>query len=173
MEGCVVGIGSEMAGREAFGIGAAVQPQAATMQTMRLPYSSEGTPLYKPVTAPAPQYSPSTAGGDAQPTPGIVGLGGNGSAGDQVKRKRGRPRKYGPDGAMALGLSPALAGPELPSPTDASAKKVRGRPPGSGRKQQMAALGVSTLSSSPSFSFLLVKSVLFVEASQAWVVIDM
>lgn len=154
MEGCVFGIGSEMAGREAFGIGAAVHPPAATMQTMRLAYSSEGTPVYKP----ASQYSPSTAGGDAPPTQGIVGQGGNGAAGDQVKRKRGRPRKYGPDGAMALGLSPvsppapSLGGSGLPSSTDASTKKGRGRPRGSGKKQQMAALGISALSSSPSFS---------------------
>uniref|UniRef100_A0A0D6R8S0 AT-hook motif nuclear-localized protein n=1 Tax=Araucaria cunninghamii TaxID=56994 RepID=A0A0D6R8S0_ARACU len=57
---------------------------------------------------------------------------------EPLKRKRGRPRKYGPDGSMALALAPmtAVAGPFSPSQ-----KRGRGRPPGSGRKQQLAALG--------------------------------
>nr|KYP67062.1 hypothetical protein KK1_013382 [Cajanus cajan] len=63
---------------------------------------------------------------------------------DSAKKKRGRPRKYSPDGNIALGLGP---GPG-PGPTHASsssaeppAKKHRGRPPGSGKKQ-MDALGI-------------------------------
>lgn len=54
------------------------------------------------------------------------------------KRKRGRPRKYGPDGSMALALvsHSAVAGSSSPLQ-----KRGRGRPPGSGRKQQLAALG--------------------------------
>ncbi|XP_057449687.1 AT-hook motif nuclear-localized protein 8-like [Lotus japonicus] len=56
-----------------------------------------------------------------------------GSASDSVKRKRGRPRKYSPDGNIALGLAP--------SPSS-SAKKNRGRPPGSGKKQ-LHALGTT------------------------------
>ncbi|KVH95383.1 AT hook-like protein [Cynara cardunculus var. scolymus] len=55
-----------------------------------------------------------------------------------VKKKRGRPRKYGPDGShMALGLTPAsvAASPGSVTPTP---KKNRGRPPGSGRKQRLA-----------------------------------
>lgn len=51
-----------------------------------------------------------------------------------VKKKRGRPRKYGPDVPVSLRLSPANSTP----PSD---KRPRGRPPGSGRKQQLAALG--------------------------------
>lgn len=65
---------------------------------------------------------------------------------EPVKRKRGRPRKYGPDGSMALALTPhsALAGPVSPSP-----KRGRGRPPGSGRKQQLAALGTAGVGFTP------------------------
>ncbi|XP_058108726.1 AT-hook motif nuclear-localized protein 10-like [Magnolia sinica] len=55
------------------------------------------------------------------------------------KKKRGRPRKYGPDGNMALALSPAFSSP--PSSSEFSPKRGRGRPPGSGKRQLLAALG--------------------------------
>lgn len=56
-----------------------------------------------------------------------------------VRRKRGRPRKYGPDGAMSLALLPkTITPPVTATPTQ---KRGRGRPPGSGRKQQVASLG--------------------------------
>lgn len=55
-----------------------------------------------------------------------------------VKRKRGRPRKYGPDVPVSLRLSPMSA---TANSTPDSEKRPRGRPPGSGRKQQLAALG--------------------------------
>lgn len=54
------------------------------------------------------------------------------------KRKRGRPRKYGPDGSMALALVSHSAATGSASSLQ---KRGRGRPPGSGRKQQLAALG--------------------------------
>ncbi|KAF5938616.1 hypothetical protein HYC85_022875 [Camellia sinensis] len=58
--------------------------------------------------------------------------------GQPAKKKRGRPRKYGPDGTnMSLGLSP-MSAPGSMTPTP---KRARGRPPGSGRKQQLASLG--------------------------------
>ncbi|RWR82384.1 AT-hook motif nuclear-localized protein 1-like protein [Cinnamomum micranthum f. kanehirae] len=50
------------------------------------------------------------------------------------KKKRGRPRKYGPDGSMALQLF-------SPSSSEFSPKRGRGRPPGSGKRQLLAALG--------------------------------
>ncbi|THG16519.1 hypothetical protein TEA_010562 [Camellia sinensis var. sinensis] len=57
--------------------------------------------------------------------------------GQPAKKKRGRPRKYGPDGTnMSLGLSP-MSAPGSMTPTP---KRARGRPPGSGRKQQLASL---------------------------------
>lgn len=62
---------------------------------------------------------------------------------EPVKRKRGRPRKYAPDGQVSLGLSPLPAKPK-PSPASDSQllKRARGRPPGTGRKQQLALLGI-------------------------------
>ncbi|KAL6979587.1 hypothetical protein U1Q18_021245 [Sarracenia purpurea var. burkii] len=62
-------------------------------------------------------------------------------AGESGKRKRGRPRKYGPDRTnMSLGLSPMSSTPPSGSITP-TPKRGRGRPPGSGRKQQLAHLG--------------------------------
>ena len=58
--------------------------------------------------------------------------------GESGKRKRGRPRKYHPDGTnMSLGLSPMASAPSAGSTTP----RQRGRPPGSGRKQQLEPLG--------------------------------
>lgn len=95
---------------------------------------------------------------DGPPASSLVTLHGLnvGGNGDLVKKKRGRPRKYGPDGSMALALTSV-------SPTSASAlpgfsplstgqtsadlsvsdtlKKARGRPSGSGKKHQLLALG--------------------------------
>ncbi|KAL2516739.1 AT-hook motif nuclear-localized protein 12 [Abeliophyllum distichum] len=63
------------------------------------------------------------------------------TTGDSVKKKRGRPRKYGPDGAnMTLALSPmSTSTPSAGGITHG--EKKRGRPPGSGWKQQLAPLG--------------------------------
>lgn len=56
-----------------------------------------------------------------------------------VRRKRGRPRKYGPDGKVSLAISSTSAtSPGLNSPTE---KRGRGRPPGSGRKQYFSPFG--------------------------------
>lgn len=60
------------------------------------------------------------------------------------KRKRGRPRKYpGADGGgvtlgTSLALTPVAPSKDLTSPSE---KRGRGRPPGSGKKQQLAAFG--------------------------------
>ncbi|KAE9614140.1 hypothetical protein Lal_00016672 [Lupinus albus] len=87
-----------------------------------------------------------------------VSIGGGGGAGggassggvpppsssrDPVKKKRGRPRKYAPtDGAVSLKLSPVSGDANCtPGSITPSEKKGRGRPPGSGRKQQLASLG--------------------------------
>lgn len=59
---------------------------------------------------------------------------------DSLKRKRGRPRKYGPDGSMALALAP-LSASAPGTPFSPLQKRGRGRPPGSGKKQRLAALG--------------------------------
>ncbi|GLJ41481.1 hypothetical protein SUGI_0858500 [Cryptomeria japonica] len=68
-----------------------------------------------------------------------VGMGVGIARTEPLKRKRGRPRKYGPDGSMALALAPLT--PSVPGSFSALQKRGRGRPPGSGRKQQLAALG--------------------------------
>ena len=84
---------------------------------------------------------------------------------EQVKKKRGRPRKYKPDGAVTLGLSPSSSstphssipgmGTMVCTPGSGfgsggsggsgsgapSEKRGRGRPPGSGKMQQLASLG--------------------------------
>ncbi|XP_030454070.1 AT-hook motif nuclear-localized protein 5 [Syzygium oleosum] len=62
---------------------------------------------------------------------------------EPVKKKRGRPRKYGPDGKVPLGLLPMSATPSNASSGSLteSQKRARGRPPGSGRKQRLAATG--------------------------------
>ena len=62
------------------------------------------------------------------------------SSGEPVKRKRGRPRKYGPDGSVSLALSPTPAPPN-PGIVTPTPKRSRGRPPGTGKKQQLASLG--------------------------------
>lgn len=75
----------------------------------------------------------------------------------QVKKKRGRPRKYAPDGSIGLALAPTSPLPSASNSygagndgagdsgggansTDPPAKRNRGRPPGSGKKQ-LNALG--------------------------------
>lgn len=81
--------------------------------------------------------------------------GGTGGLGiEPARKKRGRPRKYSPDNSIGLGLSPAPVTqvPSLIAPNDSGgggggtpssetpARKHRGRPPGS-VKRQLDALG--------------------------------
>lgn len=154
----------------------AVMPPAFTLggvhnspvpaQSMHLSYTSDGTALYKPLpnSPPAAQYqqqqpvNPAETSVAAQPA-GVVAPPPqqNVNVGELVKKKRGRPRKYGPDGSMALSLtSPGSGGLASPlqsppsqnlvkSPVGGSAsgsepKKGRGRPLGSSKKHQMKAL---------------------------------
>ncbi|XP_054783798.1 AT-hook motif nuclear-localized protein 9-like [Prosopis cineraria] len=67
-------------------------------------------------------------------------------SGEPVKRKRGRPRKYGPDGTVSLALTPLSSshpgtGQSGSGTVTQSHKRGRGRPPGTGKKQQLASLG--------------------------------
>lgn len=133
---------------------------AQSPANMRLAFTPDGTAVYKPITTTSPPYPGSGGGGgvDGQTTT-IAQQSLNANTGEPMKRKRGRPRKYGPDGAMALALAPVS--PSVPpsgggvgggggsfslarSPTSPT-KKGKGRPAGSGKKQQMAALGNSLL----------------------------
>ncbi|KAG2288082.1 hypothetical protein Bca52824_047686 [Brassica carinata] len=61
-----------------------------------------------------------------------------------LKRKRGRPRKYGQDGSVSLALSPSVGSSMSPN----SNKRGRGRPPGSGKKQRLASIDLMMPSSS-------------------------
>ncbi|KAK2415799.1 AT-hook motif nuclear-localized protein [Trifolium repens] len=65
-------------------------------------------------------------------------------SGEIVKRKRGRPRKYGSDRVVSLALSPSPAPSSNPGTmTQGGLKRGRGRPLGSGKKQQLASFGES------------------------------
>lgn len=68
-----------------------------------------------------------------------VGAPSGAPSGEPVKRKRGRPRKYGSDGAVSLALTPSSS--SHPGTLTQSQKRGRGRPPGTGKKQQLASLG--------------------------------
>ncbi|MED6136019.1 hypothetical protein PIB30_052098 [Stylosanthes scabra] len=96
---------------------------------------------------PHPNFGHGISIGSSSPAGGGAGGGGSGggggapppSSGEPVKKKRGRPRKYGPGGPVlrltaTANNSPGSGGTPLE-------KKRRGRPPGSGRKQQLASLG--------------------------------
>ncbi|KAH7523371.1 AT-hook motif nuclear-localized protein 10 [Ziziphus jujuba] len=177
MSGSETGV---MTSREPFSVGLQKSPLPSqpVIQNMRLVYSADGTAVYKPMAATSPSYQSSGVG--VETGAGAVGGGdggGDGSAGgaivpqginsEPMKRKRGRPRKYGPDGSMALGLAPAppavtvtqssgggggfspppppgsTVGPHASggSASPTSLKKARGRPPGSSKKHQLQALG--------------------------------
>ncbi|XP_020673039.1 AT-hook motif nuclear-localized protein 7 [Dendrobium catenatum] len=70
---------------------------------------------------------------------GSVGSSYSGGSEELLKKKRGRPKKFGPE-SMALALTPRSSSP-FSSGSDFSAKRGRGRPRGSGRCQLLAALG--------------------------------
>lgn len=94
---------------------------------------------------PGPMYrADSGAPGLQQQHPGSGGVAVSG--GELVKKKRGRPRKYGPDGSIGLGLKSAAAAGGQSGGGGSSSNpdgKRRGRPPGSGKKKQLDALGNS------------------------------
>lgn len=131
-------------------------PSEPVLQNMHLSFSTDGrTPEFKPLATSPPSFHSSNPlnasvinGADATAHGGEA-LGINFSMSTEpLKKKRGRPRKYGPDGAMALGSAPKL--PNLPvnqpsggsaSPSTNSSKKARGRPPGSSKKRQLQLLG--------------------------------
>ncbi|PON33397.1 PPC domain containing protein [Parasponia andersonii] len=173
--------------REPFTVGLQKTPVPSqpVLQNMRMPFTADATGVYKPIAATSPSYQSSVAVAAAGGGGGAVGGGGDGSPGGAIaspghglnmnmgseptKRKRGRPRKYGPDGTMALGRSPAppsvtvnqnqssggFSSPLTAAPpsggvgvgvgggsaSSPSLKKARGRPPGSSKKQQLEALG--------------------------------
>ncbi|WOL00192.1 AT-hook motif nuclear-localized protein 9-like isoform X2 [Canna indica] len=122
------------------GLHGPAQPGVRTMlnpgTSLALPSSGVGSAAFQVDSPPAVS---------SHGAPG--GLSEGGIQVEPVKKKRGRPRKYGPDGSVALALSPISSsapppGTVLGSGSAAPAqKRGRGRPPGTGRKQQLASLG--------------------------------
>ncbi|KAL3621559.1 hypothetical protein CASFOL_036471 [Castilleja foliolosa] len=122
----------------------ASQPQLD--QQMRVPYTADGA--YRSVGSPPP-YQQMSGG-----APVAMNL----NSGEQ-KRKRGRPRKYGPDGNMSsmalvpvqqpnnMGMPPQtqnFSPPPAPAMggSASSSGKKRGRPPGSSnKKKEIEAIG--------------------------------
>ncbi|XP_031503300.1 AT-hook motif nuclear-localized protein 10-like [Nymphaea colorata] len=110
--------------------------QGGAVQQARGPFS----PVVASVSKPSESVSPYH--GDSSATMMSHGTG----LSDPIKKKRGRPRKYGPDGTMALALSPLSS---IPSYSTPSFKRNRGRPRGSGKKQQLEALGSAGMGFTP------------------------
>ncbi|XP_015947284.1 AT-hook motif nuclear-localized protein 9 [Arachis duranensis] len=109
------------------------------------------SPSMRPLSNPNLSFQPSIGGstiGSTMPleSSGMssqcvnVGAPSGAPPGEPVKRKRGRPRKYGPDGTVSLALTPTPA-THPGTMTQQGQKRGRGRPPGSGKKQQLASLG--------------------------------
>ncbi|CAN6461729.1 unnamed protein product [Victoria cruziana] len=103
------------------------------------PLPSSGYSVQSNVTSSVATYPVEPPATTVSPHGVSTGMSGGVVSSEPVKRKRGRPRKYGPDGTMALALKP-LSSATPPSATPLQ-KRGRGRPPGSGRKQQLAAFG--------------------------------
>ncbi|XP_027183174.1 AT-hook motif nuclear-localized protein 10-like [Coffea eugenioides] len=134
----------------------------------RFPFNSSMVSSSGPGPGPKPFSDYVDGGGQSSPTTG----GGTGPGGgfniEPAKKKRGRPRKYSPDGAgssIALGLSPTPVTPISSASivgladsgggggggtlsSETPAKKHRGRPPGSG-KRQLDALGAAGVGFTP------------------------
>ncbi|KAH9317697.1 hypothetical protein KI387_019466, partial [Taxus chinensis] len=102
--------------------------------------NSPATPVAVPVSGSATATLMSQI--NMNRAPGMVmSIGMGGGSDSSGKKKRGRPRKYGPDGSMALALSPLASSSPGGGYSSPLQKRGRGRPPGSGKKQRLAALG--------------------------------
>ncbi|KAK1566441.1 hypothetical protein Q3G72_000007 [Acer saccharum] len=130
------------------------QPSSAP----RFHFNSLAPPPHSPPSQSQLQQQPHSKPIDSLAFDGSPSFGGAGSFGiDPNKKKRGRPRKYTPDGNIASNMTLRLATTPSPSPashanssagapansaSDQPAKRNRGRPPGSGKKQLDALGGV-------------------------------
>ncbi|KAJ4773762.1 AT-hook motif nuclear-localized protein 10 [Rhynchospora pubera] len=120
----------------------AAPPPPSTNPPSSSPFAPNSNPssISQPVQLSFESHAPSPPGSQ---TPVSYFLNSHNNSGEPLKKKRGRPRKYGPDGGMALALRPA-SGSSAPGaydgPTSDPSFKRKGRPPGSGRKKQLEAL---------------------------------
>ncbi|KQJ84291.1 AT-hook motif nuclear-localized protein 10 [Brachypodium distachyon] len=149
--------GGVMMPQHAYGAAPAMPPGSANvMHGMPLgfnPMSSPGaSSSMKPAEMPGAMYRPDSAPPGMQQTSGAGAIVVSGSGGGElVKKKRGRPRKYGPDGSIGYVPKP-VAGATSEAGAGSNSNpdgKRRGRPPGSGKKKQLAALGSSGTSFTP------------------------
>ncbi|XP_020594786.1 AT-hook motif nuclear-localized protein 10-like, partial [Phalaenopsis equestris] len=128
-----------MTASNSYGIGAGVPSHSMTVAksaVMRFPTNTISSSALKPLDALGSNYP-----GDGE----LVGIGPGGMfvMSEPMKKKRGRPRKYGPDGTMALALCSTTTTSECNKTNTSLSQppaKGRGRPPGSGKRQQLGAL---------------------------------
>lgn len=132
----------------------AITPSQGATPGLSTPQPESSPSGLHPIMSTPPQSSLGMSIGMAS-TQGVRSGVGAGSGGEQPpKRKRGRPRKYETGAASSPGVpgvpgAPGAIYPVLPSLMPASSspytpgseKRGRGRPPGSGKKAQLAALG--------------------------------
>lgn len=133
--------------------------QPPQSQNMQLTFGADGTALYKPIQSPLPppQYQTNSGGNGSAANPSLnMNMPVTMIGSEPVKRKRGRPRKYGPESeGMSLGLVPGAPSFTISQPNDGGGggggdgggssptlKKTRGRPPGSSKKHKLQALGI-------------------------------
>ncbi|XP_074576691.1 AT-hook motif nuclear-localized protein 10-like [Curcuma longa] len=118
------------------------------MHSMQLAtYTVVGQPFLTTLassSAAHPQPSPYHQGDGGGGLPGVLDGGFTAQAvpGEPAKRKRGRPKKYGPNGTL-LSLSQPTASMSFSGVSNAAPSKKRGRPLGSCKKQQTNAPGSS------------------------------
>uniref|UniRef100_M8AV29 AT-hook motif nuclear-localized protein n=1 Tax=Aegilops tauschii TaxID=37682 RepID=M8AV29_AEGTA len=110
------------------------------------PRTSPPLAMYRPDPPRRASPQPVGGGGGAR----VVSVSGSGSGGELVKKKRGRPRKYGPDGTMGSAVKAEAGGQSGGAGSNSNPDgKRRGRPPGSGKKKQLDALGSAGTSFTP------------------------
>ncbi|KAH9662232.1 at-hook motif nuclear-localized protein [Citrus sinensis] len=147
------------------------EAEKMNMSNMRLAFNADGAAVYKPVMPTPTQPPPPTADtyqpdvslfhhqhqqqerGNQQHQVSSVSVSG---LVEPAKRKRGRPRKYAPDGSNGSNMSVNLASPPpsaaavaAVSSSSNSYKKARGRPPGSTTRKHTAAFGSAGVGFTP------------------------
>ncbi|ESQ51959.1 hypothetical protein EUTSA_v10016801mg [Eutrema salsugineum] len=145
-------------------------PPPQQSQNMQLSFAggADGTAVYKPTSSslsPPPGYQHHSAGAGNPALNMNVPVSMTGS--EPVKKRRGRPRKYGPESGMSLGLIPGASSFSVGQPsgsgvsgvsgvsggsgggTPATVKKMRGRAAGSSQRDKLDALGSTGVGFTP------------------------